>query len=57
MFKSGIYEIRPHHVFKGWVLVWRNGVSLRAFTQLVEAEQFIQRHKRIEDLKKREIQL
>jgi hypothetical protein len=51
------YEIRPHHCFKNWVLVWRNGVSLRAFTNRTEAEQFISRHRRIESLKQREIRL
>jgi hypothetical protein len=51
------YEIRPHHAFKNWVLVWRNGISLRAFTNRAEAEQFIARHKRLEHLKTLEIRL
>jgi hypothetical protein len=51
------YEIRPHHAFNKWVLVWRDGISLRAFTSRVEAEAFIRRHKYIDDIKKREIRL
>lgn len=51
------YEIRPHHAFRNWVLVFKGGVSLRAFTSRLEAEQFIARHRQLETLKKREIRL
>jgi hypothetical protein len=51
------YEIRPHHTFKDWVLVFKNGTGLRAFTTRLEAEQFVTRHKRLESLKEREVRL
>lgn len=51
------YEIRPHHAFKGWVLVFRNGINLCARTSRLEAEQYIARQKQIESLKERRIQL
>lgn len=54
---SAEYEIRPHHAFKNWVLVFKNGTGLRAFTTRLEAEQFITRHKSLEAIKAREIEL
>lgn len=51
------YEIRPHHCFNKWVLVFRNGQSIRAFTNKGEAQDYITRQKRIDDFKKREIKL
>jgi len=49
------YEIRPHHCFNKWVLVFRNGISLRAFTNRTEAQSFIDRQRNLENLKGREI--
>lgn len=51
------YEIRPHHAFTKWVLVFKNGVSLRAFTSRAEAEAYIARQKRIASLNERMVRL
>lgn len=51
------FEIRPHHAFNGWFLVYRDGVGLRAFANKNDALAFMDRQRIIDDMKKREIKL
>jgi hypothetical protein len=51
------YEIRPHHCFKGWYLVFRDGNGMRAFANKSEAQSFVDRQRIIDDMKKREVRL
>jgi hypothetical protein len=51
------YEIRPHHAFKGWYIIFKNGISLGARASKTEAEEYITRHKTIQSMKERQIKL
>jgi hypothetical protein len=54
---SNVYEIRPHHCFTGWVIIFRNGQSIGARTSRLEAEEWIRRDKHIQSMKEREVRL
>lgn len=51
------YEIRAHHAFKNWVIVWRDGRSLGAFTSRTEADAFVRRQIEIDRIKQRMVKL
>ena len=51
------YEIRPHHCFKGWYIVFQNGISIGARATKSEAEALIRNKQRVANLKEREVVL
>jgi hypothetical protein len=51
------YEIRPHHAFTNWVIIFRDGISIGARTSRLEAEEWIRRDKSLQSLKEREVRL
>jgi hypothetical protein len=51
------YEIRPHHAFKDWYIVFRDGTNLRAFANKSDALSFVDRQRIIDSFKHREIKL
>lgn len=51
------YEIRPHHAFAKWVIIFRNGQSIGARTSRLEAEEWIRRDKMLQSIKEREVRL
>jgi hypothetical protein len=51
------YEIRPHHAFTGWVLIFRDGVGIGARTSRAEAEEYIRKQKHLANIQERMITL